>query len=153
MIGMKFKFEKSNYFNGILIALGIYGLLRIGLSFLVEYVNLNTQSISILIWAGIMVLFNRKWIYRVTIDGNRGIEFFYPIEIFHKRSDIIPFSKIEKIKYCGYAYNSPAHFKLKFNNNKYRFNCPEDESKKLIQLFKDKNIDVEYFDENKVGYR
>lgn len=150
---MKFIFEKSNYLNGILIALAIYGLLRIGFSFLGEYVSLNTQTAAILIWAVIILFFNRKWIYRVKVDSNRGIEFFYPIEIFRKRSDIIPFSKIEKVKYSGYAYNSPAHFKFRFKNNKYRFNCPEDESTKLIRLFKDKNLDVEFFNENKVGYR
>jgi len=150
---MKIKYEKSNYFNGILIAFSVYFLLRIGLSFLQNHISLNTQITAILIWAGIMILFSKKWIYSVTVDDEKGIVFFYPLEIFRKRLETVPYSKIEKIKYSAYAYNSPAHFKIKFNNNKFRFNCPEDKSTKLIQFFKDKNLDVEYFDENKVGYR
>ena len=80
------------------------------------------------------------------IHKDNGIEYYYPLEILRKKSTIIPFSNVQKIKFNGYAYNSPSHFRLKTGNQRFRFNCPEDEANKLIDFFNNKDLEVEYID-------
>ena len=107
---------------------------------------------ALLPWSILVILFGKRWFYKITIEEEK-ITYYYPIEVISKRTQSILFPKIEKIKYYGYAYNSPAHFTLLTKNKKYRFNCSEDEKIKLFEFFKRKNIIVDYHNENEVGFR
>ncbi|WP_417887135.1 hypothetical protein [Zunongwangia sp.] len=145
-------FEKNSFFNGALIVLGIFGIIRVGLAFFIESNSINLLYPSILITFVIILFFNTKWIYKVIIKETE-IEYFYPINLLGRKKLTINFGEIDGMSFHGYAYNSPSHFKLKSAKGKFRFNCPEDMSKKLIEFFRSKGITVTYKDEKEVGYR
>ena len=145
-------FEKNSFFNGVLIILGTFGIIRIGLAFFIDGNVINLFYPVILITLIIILLFNTKWIYKVAI-GEMGIEYFYPVNLLGKKKVTIDFDEIDRMSFHGYAYNSPSHFKIKSVKGKFRFNCPEDSSDKLIGFFKAKGIIISRKDEKEVGYR
>ena len=145
-------FEKNSFFNGTLIILGVFSIIRIGLTFFVDGNFINLFYPAILMTLIMILFFNTKWIYKMVIRET-DIEYFYPINLFGEKRVTIDFDEIDRISFHGYAYNSPSHFKLKSIKGRFRFNCPEDSSKKLINFFKVKGITVSYDNENKVDYR